>query len=528
LRIEELYGTDEPGKRSALRALKKSSEDVKKMSSINGLTGAMFGAGIDMTLGQKPDKKLAKSIGDVFGSVVQNAINAELNNSFGDISRTIAMANGGVVPTREIGSGLSIGERIGKFISNALAISIESSASRIIQNLNRELNLEGEPPGGAHDGGGAGGEGGPDVFHGLGAERMCNFFNNKGLSDFAVSGILGNARWESSFNPTARGKGMGPGGSDAIGIFQWGETERWKDLVNWAKSKNLNPWDYDTQLQFAWHEMQTTEKATIPALQSATSASDAAEKFRSVYERSRNTEQRRKDAAEGYYKQYKGKTYIPPAPQMPPRGRGGAGYKPLSPGLFNAIEYITGDPSQGSNYDLNKHGRPDNYHDHIAFATIEDKERAKRALKSAGIKIGSEYRSGDRGYHGANLAIDIPGYQWGGSGAIGQKEYEGSKKVRAILGLGGGSSQPSRLQVKPKPATSPPPPGGPKQKPTRTNQWDPSKAGLKFNSKTGTWEKASLAPKSLDVASGLNTPSYEKEINTHIVLQQVETPTPVV
>jgi hypothetical protein len=125
LRIEELYGTDEPGKRSALRALKKSSEDVKKMSSINGLTGAMFGAGIDMTLGQKPDKKLAKSIGDVFGSVVQNAVNAELNNSFGDISRTIAMANGGVVPTREIGSGLSIGERIGKFISNALAISIE-------------------------------------------------------------------------------------------------------------------------------------------------------------------------------------------------------------------------------------------------------------------------------------------------------------------------------------------------------------------------------------------------------------------
>jgi len=37
------------------------------MRSINGLAGAMFGAGIDMTLGQKPDKKLAKSIGDVFG-----------------------------------------------------------------------------------------------------------------------------------------------------------------------------------------------------------------------------------------------------------------------------------------------------------------------------------------------------------------------------------------------------------------------------------------------------------------------------
>jgi hypothetical protein len=161
LRIEKLYGTDEPGKRSALRALKKSSEDVKKMRSVNGLAGSMFGAGIDMALGQKPDKKLAKSIGDVFGSVVQNAVDMELNKSFGDISKTIAMAGGGAVPTREIGRSLGIGERIGKFISTALAISIESSASKILQNLNIELNLEGGPPGGDGNGDGSGGTSGP-------------------------------------------------------------------------------------------------------------------------------------------------------------------------------------------------------------------------------------------------------------------------------------------------------------------------------------------------------------------------------
>ena len=144
LKIEQLYGTDEPGKRSALRALKKSSEDVKRMRSLNGLSGAMFGAGIDMALGQKPDKKLATSLGGMFGSVIQTAIDAEMNNSFNDITRTLAMANGGVVPSREIGRGLSIGEKIGKFISNALAVSIEGSAARILQNLNRELNLEGQ------------------------------------------------------------------------------------------------------------------------------------------------------------------------------------------------------------------------------------------------------------------------------------------------------------------------------------------------------------------------------------------------
>ncbi len=443
LKIEELYGTDEPGKRSALRALKKSSEEVKKVRSLNGLSGAMFGAGIDMALGQKPDKKLAYSLGNMFGSVVQTAIDSELNSSFNDISKTLAMANGGVVPSREIGRQLSIGERIGKFISSALAISIESSASRILQNLNKELNLDGGPPGDIGLGGPDSEGGGPDVFHGMGAERMWNFFKNKGLSDIAVAGILGNARWESSFNPAARGKGMGPGGSDAIGIFQWGETARWKNLVNWSKQQNLNPWDYDTQLKFAWYEMQTSEKATIPALQGATSAADAAEKFRAVYERSRHTEQRRKDAAEGYYKQFKGKMYV-----LPQTLSGKAtSYKPPSPGFFNAIQYITGDSTQGANYDQAGHGGK-RYHEHIAFKTIEDKERAKAALRAAGFTIGSEYRRGDPGYHGSGLAIDVPFYPNNRLGYSDDKKGEQrfSKDVRKILGIG--SSGPSKTNIK--------------------------------------------------------------------------------
>jgi len=118
-------------------------------------------------------------------------------------------------------------------------------------------------------------------------------------------------------------------------------------------------------------------------------------------------------------------------------------YKPSSPGLFNAIEYITGDQNH-PNFELKGHGLPKNYHDHIAFSTIENKEKAKKALQSSGIIIGSEFRPGDRGYHGSNLAIDIPGIQWGGSGAIGQREFSGSAKVRSVLGLGGGI-QPGRI-----------------------------------------------------------------------------------
>ena len=144
IKIENLYGKDEPGKRSALRALTKSSNDLKKMKSMNGIAGSMLGAGIDMSLGQKPDKRLADSLGNMFGSVVQAAINSELDSSFNDISRTIAMANGGRIPSREIGSGMNIGERIGKYISNAFSIALQNSAIKVLQNLNQEFNLEGQ------------------------------------------------------------------------------------------------------------------------------------------------------------------------------------------------------------------------------------------------------------------------------------------------------------------------------------------------------------------------------------------------
>jgi len=236
LKIEELYGKDEPGTRSALRALKKSSEDVKKMRSINGLTGSMFGAGIDMALGQKPDKKLAKSIGDVFGSVVQNAVDLELNKSFGDISKTIAMAGGGAVPTREIGRQLSIGERIGKFISSALAISIESSASKILQNLNRELNLEGGPPGGdgnggAGDGGGAGtvsvSSDSPDFWL-LAVGSLLENSHPQGSAD--VAQVIYNRVSSSSWPSTIRGVILEGNGGQFQPVRDYGNISAWKSI----------------------------------------------------------------------------------------------------------------------------------------------------------------------------------------------------------------------------------------------------------------------------------------------------------
>ena len=116
-------------------------------------------------------------------------------------------------------------------------------------------------------------------------------------------------------------------------------------------------------------------------------------------------------------------------------GGGGSGGK-YSYGSGSVVEYLTGDRSH-PNFEYNGHGRESNYHEHIAFRTLQDKERAKAALRAAGIQIGSEYRPGDPGWHGANLAIDVPGAQWGGSGAIGQREYNGSAKVRSVLAQAG-------------------------------------------------------------------------------------------
>jgi len=96
------------------------------------------------------------------------------------------------------------------------------------------------------------------------------------------------------------------------------------------------------------------------------------------------------------------------------------------------IEYLTGDINH-PNFEYGGHGTVDNYHDHFAFSTAEERDRAIRVLESNGIVVGSRTRVGDPGYHGQGLAIDVPGSQWGGAGAIGPVEYNGSARVRKIL-----------------------------------------------------------------------------------------------
>jgi murein DD-endopeptidase MepM/ murein hydrolase activator NlpD len=279
-KIEQLYGKDEPGKRSALRALRKSSEDLKKMRSLNGVAGAMFGAAIDMSLGQKPDKKLATSLGNTFGSVIQAAVDAELNSSFNDISKTIAMANGGVVPSREIKGGMSIGEKIGKYISSAFSIALESSASKVLQNLNQEFNLEGGPPG-SLSGSSFGDEGPPGDFSGdVKAMKAFNYFKSQGYTDFQSAAIVGNLLQEN--------RAMNPKLENSIGmrgIAQW-DANRWSNLEKFASSKKIDPYAFETQLQFIQHELRTGDGGlSASVFKNTKNLEEATIMFRKKYER---------------------------------------------------------------------------------------------------------------------------------------------------------------------------------------------------------------------------------------------------
>lgn len=117
-----------------------------------------------------------------------------------------------------------------------------------------------------------------------------------------------------------------------------------------------------------------------------------------------------------------------------------AGYEFTNQSSF--AQYLTGDPNApGDAYDPS-HGTPSNYHDHLAFKDADTARRAYNFLKSKGIKV-TELQGVDAGVtgphsgsgsaHHRGLAFDVPGYQWGGSGAVGEKEYAGSAKVRSFM-----------------------------------------------------------------------------------------------
>jgi len=103
------------------------------------------------------------------------------------------------------------------------------------------------------------------------AKLLYAALKKRGYSDVQIAAILGSWMQESKLDPSIlEAGGRGPG----IGLGQWSFSRR-KDLLAFAKKKNI-PWDnYETQLAFFDHEMRTTEKSKDRELRQAKTLPEA-------------------------------------------------------------------------------------------------------------------------------------------------------------------------------------------------------------------------------------------------------------
>lgn len=134
-------------------------------------------------------------------------------------------------------------------------------------------------------------------------EKVWNYLRGKGLSEVAVAGIMGNIERESRFSPGA----VEPNGT-GIGLAQW-SFGRATNLKNYAKRKGKSWKDLNTQLDFMWHELTTSEVSALAALKAARTPTAASNSFQRKFERAQVVAQGQRDAAaDKYYKQFKGST----------------------------------------------------------------------------------------------------------------------------------------------------------------------------------------------------------------------------
>ena len=517
--IKDLYGTSDTSKQP-LSTLISTSDKLKRSGS--SLMGKIMSLGVDYVLGQKPSKTTRRDIAKSFAALMSmiseypDAAGADITKSFQ------ALAGGGEVLRRDVKIRRK-NEQLAGFmrgIEKALDKDIGSlgSLAAIIRNNGRSPD-----PYGGGDTPEARLRGGSNSQ--IEADLLEYFTAIYGKN--AAIGIVGNMMRESGYRTRT------PDNATFEGIVQWDRKDRWPRFVKWAESKGLDPYSRNAQVQYVAVELK--QYGLDDDLRNAKSPEEAAQIFYEKFERGADTgrysgsdsEKKHLRFMEGIKKRNPNIGRRTGEVAIYPR-TGGTGYRPPTPGLFNAIEYITGDSTQGSNYDPGGHGG-DRYHEHIAFRTEADKERAKAALRAAGFEIGSELRPGDRGYHGSNLAIDVPLYKPSGGGvqkgysdnASGEKKF--SAEVRKVLGIGT-TAQPNSSLAKVIRSTK-----------IRGNVFTEREGGKYFkNNKPVTKDvydagvnnnQASISPsrsRSIDIASLSQRTSYDDGVDRVLIVNVVD------
>ena len=112
------------------------------------------------------------------------------------------------------------------------------------------------------------------------ARQAMSYFKSQGWSDEQAAGIVGNLAHESKLRTTALNPNDGGPGAHSVGIAQWN-----RDRLDRLKAFGGANWqDYNTQLAFVQHELNTTESAAATRLRGATDVHSATAAFAS-YER---------------------------------------------------------------------------------------------------------------------------------------------------------------------------------------------------------------------------------------------------
>ena len=419
----EVKSVDKGKKINTYGYMKSSYEKLSSAEAFGGL----FALPLKAQLGQEPSKLDYQNAASGLNSWMQRTFSSEIMRTGG-----VGFAEGGKV---EAGM-FSNGEDMTKVIEKSLEDSISSKVTASINDLKKQLGLkpdEGESKDKKSDDTGMSGTGdySPEGLQG----EIYKYLISKGMDDIHAIGLMANISRESGFRPGIDEIGGGGG----VGLFQYTSEPRKGNFLKAVPDYKTN---WKGQIDYALKE--PGEPAPQWLAMKFSSSQEAADWFMRKWERPREDiqstlgpkEHKEYIASLEKYKSKTGKGYDLPSGNLGSKG--------------SAVQYITGDVNykgdgQQFYYDLKGHGLPGNYHDHIAFKTVEDKEMAKKKLRAANIETGSEYRAGDPGYHGKNLAVDVPGAQWGGGGAIGSKEFDGSKKVRQVLGIGyskGGETKP--------------------------------------------------------------------------------------
>ena len=430
--------------KSSFLGIDKTDPQIEKTAKVGtelGKTdyfGPILAATSKVLLGEELKQKDYQNVGRGINLLIADGFNTE-QLSGGVLA---AFANGGMVDKELLETAGNV--EITNWVAKTFKKSIETELQKSLELIGEtQAKREKETPQSTLTPDSL--ESGPAGTSGDALTMARNLIRDLGLTEAQASGIVGNMIAESGVE-NARPQNTPPGtkgplvvdGVTGYGIVQWTDRGRQQKLYEFAKSKGHDmskPLTMDIEYQFFLKEFREDYGNVLHQIKKAKDVKTASKIFMQQYE-----------TPEGYrtnakiMERYK---LSQPVYEKLSAGQGRATEDKgtyVSTNDFNIVQYVTGDKTYRGDgrqfyYDLDGHGRTSNYHDHIAFRTIEDKERAKAKLRAAGIKLGNEYRAGDPGYHGKNLAIDVPGGQWGGSGAIGNVEYEGSKKVRKILGL---------------------------------------------------------------------------------------------